>query len=208
MDLFDAIDTRASAGRLTGPGPSPEQMDRLLRAAGRAPDHGRLRPWRFIVLDGADRERFARAAAAAKRVRIPTLTEEQMARADAMVIHRDRAAIVLNKEPGLATQGGSGTREHVDLLLDAFTVPLPGSEKTVPRPRLVHRLDKDTSGVLLVAATPGSAAFFSKRFAGRCRLDGRAWAPPSFCRGSDSPDAAAPYPDANIATARPLRAVR
>ena len=79
MDLFDAIDTRASAGRLTGPGPSPEQMDRLLRAAGRAPDHGRLRPWRFIVLDGADRERFARAAAAAKRVRIPTLTEEQMA---------------------------------------------------------------------------------------------------------------------------------
>ena len=95
------------------------------------------------------------------------LTEDQMARADAMVIHRDRAAIVLNKEPGLATQGGSGTREHVDLLLDAFTVPLPGSEKTVPRPRLVHRLDKDTSGVLLIAATPGSAAFFSKRFSGR-----------------------------------------
>ena len=95
------------------------------------------------------------------------LTEDQMARADAMVIHRDRAAIVLNKEAGLATQGGSGTREHVDLLLDAFTVPLPGSEKAVPRPRLVHRLDKDTSGVLLIAATPGSAAFFSKRFS--CR---------------------------------------
>ena len=88
------------------------------------------------------------------------LTEAQIKMADAMVIHRDRAAIVLNKFPGLATQGGSGTFEHVDGLLDAFA-------ETGPRPRLVHRLDKDTSGVLLVAATPGSAAFFSRRFSGR-----------------------------------------
>ncbi|MEP7221440.1 MAG: pseudouridine synthase [Novosphingobium sp.] len=93
------------------------------------------------------------------RVR-PELTEEQLARADAMVIHRDRAAIVLNKEPGLATQGGSGVTDHVDGLLDAYA-------GDGPRPRLVHRLDKDTSGVLLVAATPGSAAYFSKRFSGR-----------------------------------------
>ena len=88
------------------------------------------------------------------------LTEEQLNRAEAMVIHRDRAAIVLNKEPGLATQGGTGTHEHVDQLLDAFS-------PSGPRPRLVHRLDKDTSGVLLIAATPGSAAYFSKRFSGR-----------------------------------------
>jgi len=73
---------------------------------------------------------------------------------------QDRAAIVLNKPPGLATQGGTGTKEHVDGLLDAFG--LDG-----PRPRLVHRLDKDTSGVLLIARTPGSAAYFSKRFSGR-----------------------------------------
>ncbi|MGH6785776.1 MAG: RluA family pseudouridine synthase, partial [Novosphingobium sp.] len=80
--------------------------------------------------------------------------------AKAMVITQDRAAIVLNKPPGLATQGGSGTKEHVDGLLDAFAAD-------GPRPRLVHRLDKDTSGVLLIARTPGSAAFFSKRFSGR-----------------------------------------
>lgn len=90
------------------------------------------------------------------------LTDEELDAAEAMVIHRDRAAIVLNKPPGLATQGGTGTRSHVDGLLDAF-IPVDGG----PRPRLVHRLDKDTSGVLLVAATPGSAAFFSKRFSGR-----------------------------------------
>ncbi|MFM5954190.1 MAG: RluA family pseudouridine synthase [Novosphingobium sp.] len=88
------------------------------------------------------------------------LTEEQIAQAEAMVISKDRAAIVLNKPPGLATQGGSGTFQHVDGLLDAFA-------DDGPRPRLVHRLDKDTSGVLLIARTPGSAAYFSKRFSGR-----------------------------------------
>lgn len=89
-----------------------------------------------------------------------TLGEAQIEQAEAMVLTRDRAAIVLNKPPGLATQGGTGTREHVDGLLDAFA-------DTGPRPRLVHRLDKDTSGVLLIARTPGSAAFFSKRFSTR-----------------------------------------
>ena len=88
------------------------------------------------------------------------LSEDQIAQADAMVLTQDRAAIVLNKPPGLATQGGTGTKEHVDGLLDAFAMD-------GPRPRLVHRLDKDTSGVLLIARTPGSAAFFSKRFSGR-----------------------------------------
>ena len=88
------------------------------------------------------------------------LSEEQIALAESMVISKDRAAIVLNKPPGLATQGGSGTFQHVDGLLDAFA-------DDGPRPRLVHRLDKDTSGVLLIARTPGSAAFFSKRFSGR-----------------------------------------
>ncbi|WEK48119.1 MAG: RluA family pseudouridine synthase [Candidatus Andeanibacterium colombiense] len=93
------------------------------------------------------------------------LSEDEIVRAEDMVITQDRAAIVLNKPPGLATQGGTGTKEHVDGLLDAFVRPSAKGDE--PRPRLVHRLDKDTSGVLLVARTPGSAAFFSKRFAGR-----------------------------------------
>ena len=96
---------------------------------------------------------------AGPRPRAP-LSEAQIDQAEAMVITQDRAAIVLNKPPGLATQGGSGTKEHVDGLLDAFAMD-------GPRPRLVHRLDKDTSGVLLIARTPGSAAYFSKRFSGR-----------------------------------------
>jgi 23S rRNA pseudouridine955/2504/2580 synthase len=89
------------------------------------------------------------------------LTADQLDQAEAMLMQRTDAALVLNKPPGLATQGGTGTFNHVDGLLDAYH----GEDE--PRPRLVHRLDKDTSGVLLIARTPGSAAFFSKRFSGR-----------------------------------------
>ncbi len=90
------------------------------------------------------------------------LTEEEREQAHAMVIAQDDSAIVLNKPPGLATQGGTKTTRHVDGLLDAFV-----NDDDTPRPRLVHRLDKDTSGVLLIARTPGSASYFSKKFSGR-----------------------------------------
>jgi nitroreductase len=79
MELLTAIDTRASAARLTQPGPTPEDLARILDAAGHAPDHGRLRPWQLIVLDADLRERFSFAAAAAKRVRLPGMSDEQFA---------------------------------------------------------------------------------------------------------------------------------
>jgi 23S rRNA pseudouridine955/2504/2580 synthase len=69
--------------------------------------------------------------------------------------------LVLNKPPGLATQGGTGTTEHVDGLLDGLWF------EHDQRPKLVHRLDKDTSGVLLVARTSRAAASFSKSFSSR-----------------------------------------
>lgn len=90
-----------------------------------------------------------------------SLSDDQIAYAQSMVIHRDRAAVVINKPPGLATQGGTRTHAHVDGLTEALMFDSP------VRPKLVHRLDKDTSGVLLLARTPGSAAYFSKKFAGR-----------------------------------------
>jgi len=90
------------------------------------------------------------------------LNDEDIAEARGMVIRETPSAIVLNKPPGLATQGGSKTTRHVDGLLDAFV-----EDEDTPRPRLVHRLDKDTSGVLLIARTPGSAAAYSRRFSGR-----------------------------------------
>ena len=75
-----------------------------------------------------------------------------------LVIHRDEHAIVLNKPAGLAVQGGSNTVRHVDGMLDGLRFD---SEE---RPRLVHRLDKDTSGILLIARTAAAAAFFTRAF--------------------------------------------
>jgi 23S rRNA pseudouridine955/2504/2580 synthase len=89
------------------------------------------------------------------------LSEEETALVRDMVIHADRAAFVLAKPPGLATQGGTRTNVHLDGLLDGLI------EGDAPRPRLVHRLDKDTSGAILVARGPRAAAFFSKAFSGR-----------------------------------------
>jgi nitroreductase len=77
MELLAAIESRSSAARLGLPAPTPEHLARILDAAAHAPDHGRLRPWRFIVVDAGLRDRFALAAASAKRVRLPSMSEEQ-----------------------------------------------------------------------------------------------------------------------------------
>ncbi|HEY0105896.1 MAG TPA: RluA family pseudouridine synthase [Rhizomicrobium sp.] len=77
------------------------------------------------------------------------------------VIYMDKNVIVLNKPSGLATQGGSGLTQHVDGMLDSLAF-----EKN-QRPRLVHRLDKDTSGVLIVARTVPAAAELSRALATR-----------------------------------------
>lgn len=95
----------------------------------------------------------ARAAAA--------VSDRDAAEIQRMVIHRDDHVIVLNKPPGLAVQGGSGTEKHVDGMLDALRF---GYED---RPRLVHRLDKDTSGLLLIARTGQAAKRLAESFRDR-----------------------------------------
>ncbi len=97
-----------------------------------------------------------------KRVRErKILSEDEASFAESMVIHKDNAALVLNKPPGLATQGGTKTDEHVDGLLDALWFEADG------RPKLVHRLDKDTSGALLIARSARTAGHFAKAFSSR-----------------------------------------
>jgi nitroreductase len=79
MELFDAIVARSTAKSLTGPGPTPAQIALLLEAADHAPDHGRLKPWRFVAVDGAARETFANAVAESRRDQNPGFTDEQLA---------------------------------------------------------------------------------------------------------------------------------
>jgi 23S rRNA pseudouridine955/2504/2580 synthase len=88
------------------------------------------------------------------------LSEDEAHFVREMVIYEDSNALVLNKPPGLATQGGTKTTQHLDRLLD-------GLSDERGRPKLVHRLDKDTSGALLVARTARAAGHFAKAFSGR-----------------------------------------
>jgi 23S rRNA pseudouridine955/2504/2580 synthase len=111
---------------------------------------------------------------AGQAVRIPPLkldapklrddaTEDQKNRAfiKSITLHEDDDLMVLNKPMGLAVQGGSGTVRHLDGMLDSLR------SKDGQRPRLVHRLDKDTAGCLLVAKTRFAAAALSKTFRSR-----------------------------------------
>jgi 23S rRNA pseudouridine955/2504/2580 synthase len=79
----------------------------------------------------------------------------------AMTLFEDRDVLVLNKPFGLAVQGGSGTKRHIDGMLQAF------ADKEGNRPVLVHRLDRDTSGVLLIAKTRKMAAELGEIFRSR-----------------------------------------
>jgi len=96
----------------------------------------------------------------------PAKAKPDLRRADrefvrSLVIYRDDDVIALNKPPGLAVQGGTGTSRHLDAMLDALRY---GKKE---RPRLVHRLDRDTSGVLLLARNAKVAARLGRTFQAR-----------------------------------------
>ena len=92
---------------------------------------------------------------------VPPLTPTERRLFDSMVMHEDRDIFVLNKPSGFAVQGGSKTHHHLDGLLMGLGVELG------ERPLLVHRLDRDTSGVIVIAKRRSVAAALGKLFATR-----------------------------------------
>lgn len=122
-----------------------------------------------LRLDGG-RVRSAARLAAGQKLRIPPMPDSRPPAPDrpdvsdkdaemirACVIYRDDHIIALNKPPGIPVQGGSKQMRHIDGLAAALCF---GGEK----PRLVHRLDKDTSGVLIMARTRAVAASLTAAF--------------------------------------------
>ncbi len=81
--------------------------------------------------------------------------------ARSLLLHEDAHILAFNKPAGLAVQGGSGVGQSLEGLLQAF------AKSNGKRPRLVHRLDRDTSGVIVAARTKPAAAFLSEAFAKR-----------------------------------------
>ena len=118
----------------------------------RAAPGDRLEPGAEIRIPPLDAE----AAAPKPRVHTPVRPEDAAA-LRAAILYRDDHILAINKWPGLAVQGGSGTHTHLDGMLDALKA---GGE----RPRLVHRLDRDTSGVLLLARTQKAASHLTRAF--------------------------------------------
>lgn len=88
-------------------------------------------------------------------------TERQAAQLKKLVLYEDDFVIALNKPAGLAVQGGTGLKENIDDMLEVFVHRKHG------KPKLVHRLDRDTSGVLLVARSTSVAAKLSASFRNR-----------------------------------------
>jgi 23S rRNA pseudouridine955/2504/2580 synthase len=104
---------------------------------------------------------FDKRPADTPKADVKPLTREERRLFDGMVIHEDRDVFVLNKPSGFAVQGGSKTFHHLDGLLMGLGVELG------ERPLLVHRLDRDTSGVIVVAKRRAVAAALGKLFATR-----------------------------------------
>jgi 23S rRNA pseudouridine955/2504/2580 synthase len=112
-------------------------------------------------------------------VRVPPLPDDAPARreglsrdearfAHSLTLYEDEEVLILNKPAGLAVQGGTKTHRHIDRLLTAWG-------EGPDRPRLTHRLDRDTSGVLALGKTPNAAARLSGAFAKR-RAEKTYWA--------------------------------
>jgi tRNA pseudouridine32 synthase/23S rRNA pseudouridine746 synthase len=91
----------------------------------------------------------------------PSISPEDSAYIRSFLIHEDAHLLVFNKPAGLPVQGGAGVTRSLEHLLAAF------AKSNGKRPRLVHRLDRETSGVIVAARTKPAAAFLSEAFAGR-----------------------------------------
>jgi 23S rRNA pseudouridine955/2504/2580 synthase len=173
--------------RTVGADEGEVRLDRWFRRHFPEIAHGRLqRLLRTgqVRVDGRRTQASARLSPG-QRIRIPPLPAEEPARArerrapervdaaDAewlrsQILFEDHALLVLDKPAGLAVQGGTGTRRHLDGILQALSA---GGERL----RLVHRLDRDTSGLLVVAKTVAAAASLTASFR-RHRVDKLYWA--------------------------------
>ena len=104
---------------------------------------------------------FDKRPADTPKADVKPLSKEERRLFDSMIIHEDKDLYVLNKPSGFAVQGGSKTHQHLDGLLMGLAVELG------ERPLLVHRLDRDTSGVIVVAKRRAIASALAKLFATR-----------------------------------------
>lgn len=94
MDLLEGISSRTSALKLAAPGPSPEDLQRIIKAGTRAPDHGRLRPWRFTILEGESRQQLGDIMAQLLLEKAPHAREDHLLAERSKVLRAPTIVIV------------------------------------------------------------------------------------------------------------------
>jgi 23S rRNA pseudouridine955/2504/2580 synthase len=172
-----AAETRSVETRIVERDEAELRLDRWFRRHFPQVTHGRLQKLLRtgqVRVDGKRAEANLRLAAG-QAVRVPPLADapaesaakprpvpaREAERLAAAVLYRDGDVLVIDKWSGLAVQGGTGTPHHLDAMLDALTFDAK------ERPRLVHRLDRDTSGVLVLARNAAAAAKLAEAFRGK-----------------------------------------
>ena len=136
------------------------QVEKMARKGEIRVDGSRVKPQDRLTAGAAVRVPPLPEANPRKPGDLHELSERDVAYAKSLVLYEDDMVIALNKPHGLAVQGGTKTTKHVDRLLSAWG-------EGMDRPRLVHRLDRDTSGVLLLGKGPEAAKRLAGAFARR-----------------------------------------
>jgi 23S rRNA pseudouridine955/2504/2580 synthase len=143
------------------PGLSFSHIQRIIRKGELRVNGRRAQPKQRLELGQAVRVPPLRFEEAKKTAAGSAADGKTHAFLKSMTLHEDADVLVLNKPMGLAVQGGSGTTRHLDGMLEVLR------DAKGQRPRLVHRLDKDTAGCLLVAKTRFAASALAKSFRSR-----------------------------------------
>ena len=94
MDAMELLRTRESASKLAAPGPSDAELDQILACAGRAPDHGKLRPWRFVIVEADKRAAFGEVLAASMRRKMPDASGDALDRERAKAMRAPTIVVV------------------------------------------------------------------------------------------------------------------
>jgi 23S rRNA pseudouridine955/2504/2580 synthase len=136
------------------------QVEKMARKGEIRVDGSRVKPQDRLTAGAAVRVPPIPEATPRQPGDLHQLTERDIAFAKSLVLYEDDMVIAINKPHGLAVQGGTKTTKHVDRLLSAWG-------EGMERPRLVHRLDRDTSGVLLLGKGPEAAKRLAGAFARR-----------------------------------------
>jgi len=171
--------TKTAANRVVAPDEADIRLDRWFKRHFPAISHGQLQKWLRtgqIKVDGKRAESSVRLQEGQSLRLPPQLTHDNALtkpvaatgrpvrnaeKLKSLVLYQDDDVVVINKPAGLAVQGGTGLKENLDDSLMVFSID------GTTRPKLVHRLDRDTSGVLLIARNDFAAMRLSASFRAR-----------------------------------------